>query len=169
MIKDCLEREDTDSLVGILKDHHPADVAHALRHLDEDERELVFGLLDEKDEGIVLEELDRASRIEILEDIDSKELVEIMQNLPPEETVDIIADLPEERLEEVVDLLEETLADEVRGLLQYPEGTAGSLMTPHLISVQRDMTVPEVVDCLRDWANLMRNFTCTWWTTRIVL
>ncbi len=128
--------------MGILKDHHPADVADALRYLDEDGRELVFSLLGEEDFGVVLEELDRASRVEILEDIDSKELVEIVENLPPDETVDIIADLPEEGLEEVIELLEEASVEEVRDLFQYPEGTTGSLMTPHLISVQGNMTVP---------------------------
>src|SRR6201994_4130307 len=86
----------------------------------------------------------------------------IIQELPPFPTAELLNDLSaddrtsflEELPSEVVNELSKALAPEERKiplpLLGYPEGSVGRLMTPDYIAVQRDWTVREVIDHIRE-------------------
>jgi magnesium transporter len=86
----------------------------------------------------------------------------IMQELPPMKTAELLNDLSaddrtsflEELPSEVVKELIKTLDPEERkitlSLLGYPEGSVGRLMTPDYIAVEKDWTVREVLDHIRE-------------------
>jgi magnesium transporter len=72
--------------------------------------------------------------------------------MQPDEAADLLAELPEERSQELLELMEDEEAADVRKLLEYPEESAGGIMTTAYITVHQRMTVEEVLQVVREEA-----------------
>ncbi len=68
--------------------------------------------------------------------------------MSPDDAADFLADLPEEKAEELLDIMEPEESDDLRKLLEYPENTAGGIMTTEFAYVDQNLTVREVLDAL---------------------
>ena len=84
--------------------------------------------------------------------MDSKRAAEILDEMDPDDAADVLGDLPEEKVEELLDLMEPKESKDLRILLEYPENTAGGIMTTEFASIQQDLTVGEVMKSLREIA-----------------
>ncbi|MDR7404840.1 MAG: CBS domain-containing protein, partial [Armatimonadota bacterium] len=74
---------------------------------------------------------------------------DILEEMAPDDATDILTDLPPERAQELISHMAPEEARDVRTLLQYPEGTAGSVMTTEAIALPRDLTVDQTLQRLR--------------------
>jgi magnesium transporter len=61
----------------------------------------------------------------------------------------LLGDLDEEYAETLIDLMSPEEAEDVRGLLAYPEGTAGRLMTESFVRLRARWTIAETLEYLR--------------------
>lgn len=125
-----------------------------------DVAELIYEFPDLESQIIGNLSTHRASRTFKILDVPTQK--RIIQELPPFTTAELLNDLSaddrtsflEELPSEVVKELIKTLDPEERkitlSLLGYPEGSVGRLMTPDYIAVQKDWTVREVIDHIRE-------------------
>lgn len=65
-----------------------------------------------------------------------------------DDLADLLATLPPQEVESILDLIPED-ADAVRGLMQYPENSAGGIMTPDFIALPLDTSVDKTLAHLR--------------------
>ncbi len=144
-IVEALERGDTQALLRLLKDQHPADIADAIEPLPEEEKLRVFELLDPETAADVLVELNDPSREEILEETSPVRLAEIVAEMESDEVADLIADLPKETAAQVLRRMEREEVEEVTELLRFREDTAGGIMKRELLAIQDDATVAQAV------------------------
>ena len=144
-----LELDDPDMLKQVLNRERPPDLADLIRHLDDESREQVFGLLEESLAAEVLADADTPTTIAILEDLDLQEVSDLVEEMAPDDAVDVLADLEEGDAEKVLGLMAPEEAQEVQGLMQHDEDTGGGIMTPDLAVAHVEMTVSEVIDTLR--------------------
>ena len=63
------------------------------------------------------------------------DLADILDEMEADEAADVLGDLSPERAAEALREMEEP--DEVIPLLQYPDDTAGGLMTPAVVTLRR--------------------------------
>jgi len=97
-----------------------------------------FKILDVPTQKRVIQELPAFKTAELLNDLSADDRTSFLEELPSEVVKELIKTLdPEER--------KITLA-----LLGYPESSVGRLMTPDYIAVQKDWTVREVIDHIRE-------------------
>jgi magnesium transporter len=75
-------------------------------------------------------------------------LVEVLDRVDDDTETDIVQDLPPEQAELVLPLLEDR--ETVVHLLQYPEDSAGGLMSPDVLRLQADWTIDETIQYLRE-------------------
>ena len=148
-IEEHIEDGEVEELKSVLEEQHPSDIADVIKELDDDEQELVFGLLKDEQAGDVLEEADPATRLEIIEDLDVDELSDIIVTMPPDEAVDLLEDMPEEKAESVLELIPDEEAEQLEALLQYPPDSAGGIMTPVVVKVRGEITVEQALEHLR--------------------
>src|SRR5437667_5288210 len=148
-IWELLDAGRDERLADLLAEAHPADVARAIRELPVKDQVRVFRLLTPQHAGAVLGELDDPTLRELVHSLDEAEVSRALDRMPSDEVVNVVEELPKEQAEEILDLMEEQKAEEVQELLEYPEGTAGRLMSPDFVAVLETVTVARAIEHIR--------------------
>ncbi|MBC8232385.1 magnesium transporter [bacterium] len=148
-IEEHIEGGKVEELKSVMESEHPGDIADAIQELDDDEQNLVFGLLEDEQAGDVLEEANTATRLEIIEDLEADELSDIIVTMPPDEAVDLLEDMPIGKAEEVLGQIPEDESEQLKELLKYPPDSAGGIMTPAMVKVRGNLTVEQALEHLR--------------------
>jgi len=148
-IWELLDAGRDERLADLLAEAHPADVARAIRELPVKDQVRVFRLLTPQHAGAVLGELDDPTLRELVRSLDEAEVSRALDRMPSDEVVNVVEELPKEQAEEILDLMEEGKAEEVQELLEYPEGTAGRLMSPDFVAVLETATVAQAIEHIR--------------------
>jgi magnesium transporter len=84
-------------------------------------------------------------QVNIIQAITDREISYIMKEMDFDDKIDVLEELPANIVDKI---LEKTPREErrlINEFLNYPENSAGSLMTPEYISLDKDMTVAEAM------------------------
>lgn len=135
-----------------IKKLHPADMAEIVDQLGFNESLTIINSLDDESAADTLEEVSPEKQVSLLEGMESQRAAEILDEMSPDDAADVLADLPEEKAEELLDLMEPEESNDLRKLLEYPENTAGGIMTTEFAEVNQELTAQEVMDSLREIA-----------------
>lgn len=153
-LKDAIENKDASFLKEKLHDLYAPDIAIIINQLNLSEAAYIYELLDDETAPNVLLELDDDKREELLTTFSSKQIAEQLDNMDSDDAADVISELPEERQEEVLSHIEDIeQASDIAELINYEEGTAGSLMAKELVSVYAFETVSQCIEEIRQQAD----------------
>ena len=147
-VRSALEAGDVDRAIRSLQTLHPADRAEAFLDLENPDQQTILGELDTETTAGMLEEMSESEALEVAASLPPEDLAEVLDEMSPEGAADILGDLPKDQAASTLAQMEE--AEEVQPLLQYPDDTAGGLMSPDFISLLPEMTVQHVIEHLRE-------------------
>jgi magnesium transporter len=128
---------------------HPDDTAALLEGLPD---EAVVALLAAEPAAAVAEVLTRLApnrAAAALAGLESGSGPEIVLHLGLDEAADLVRRMEVEPRDRFVATLEPELARPIRTLLEFPEGTAGSLMDSRVLALPLDVTAAEAIDQIR--------------------
>jgi Mg/Co/Ni transporter MgtE len=128
---------------------HPSDLADILEDLGRKSSTSMFSALDEEKAADVLEEMETQTQIHIIESLPVNKVADVLEKMPADEVADILDDLEAEKAEMLLKEMDSESSQEVRELLEYPDNSAGSLMTTDILSFKPELTVDEVIKVLR--------------------
>ena len=150
-LNERIENKDQKSIIAMITDCHPADIAEILDELEFENACFLFELLEDNIAADVLVELEDDLREELLKIHSPKEIAEeFVDNMDSDDAADIISELPENKKQEVLSHLEDQdLASDIVDLLNYDEDTAGGLMAKELIKVNSNWSVMRCVKEMR--------------------
>jgi magnesium transporter len=150
-LNERIENKDQKSIITMITDCHPADIAEILDELEFENTCFLFELLEDNIAADVLVELEDDLREELLKIHSPKEIAEeFVDNMDSDDAADIISELPENKKQEVLSHLEDQdLASDIVDLLNYDEDTAGGLMAKELIKVNSNWSVMRCVKEMR--------------------
>ena len=74
-----------------------------------------------------------------------KELKEILDDLYMDDTVDLLEELPANLVTRILNAVDSSKRNSINLLLNYPEDSAGSIMTTEYVSLHQSMTVKEAM------------------------
>jgi magnesium transporter len=143
---------------NLLEEAHPADVAAVLRQLPLADQVVVFRTLSRERAGEILPELDDDALLELVRALDEVEVSRILSEMPPEEAADVVEELSTEQAEKILDLMQEEKSEEIQEILEYPEHSAGRLMSPDFVAVNERATVEQAIDHVRKSVSEERAF-----------
>lgn len=152
-IKLLISDQNDKALLKLLSEEHPADIAEIIDELDLDNATYLFKLLDSELTAEALLEIHEDDREKILKNLSAEEIADEIDELDTDDAADIIQELPEDRVEKVISEIEDDEhAKDIVELLNYQEGTAGSLMAKELVKVKETWMVPTCVRKMRSQA-----------------
>jgi magnesium transporter len=136
--------------VDRLQKLHPADLADIAEGLDREERNVLFSSLDSEKAAETIGEIDQEEmQASIIANLEPEKASDILEEMPPDDAADLLADLPVATAADLLDRMEDEDAADVKELMQYPEDTAGGLMTTEYISLLESLTAEEAIEELR--------------------
>ncbi len=128
---------------------HPADLADIVEELAPSEREAIFEVLDDVKAAEALTEVEPKVQKSIIEALDTEKAADIVEEMAPDEAADLLAELTEETSVEILGGMETKEAAQIEGLLEYPEDTAGGMMTTDFMAIPETGTLDTAVAALR--------------------
>jgi magnesium transporter len=158
VIRGLLGARRYDGLDAVLAGAHPADVAHLLHDLPLHDQVEVFRRLPPERAGEVLSEVDDQVLLDLVTALDQGEVSRILETMPADHAAEVVEELPQEQAEQLLELMEDEKSEEVQELLEYPEDTAGRLMSPGGVAVAERATVAQAIEQIRKSASADRGF-----------
>lgn len=149
-LRDDISARNDAIIKAQLNELYPADIAHIINQLNIAEASYLYELTDDDIAADVLLELDEETRENLLATFSTKEIAEQLDNMDSDDAADVINELPQEIQDEVLSQIEDIeQAGDIAELLNYEEGTAGSLMAKELVSVYAFESVNACIDEIR--------------------
>ncbi len=132
-----------------LHEIHPSDLADILEELDQANRSSVFKSLDTQTAAETLQEVDPKIQVSLIETTPEERATDILEEMEPDEAKDFLAELPEDKQEKLMRTMEGPYRENMEELLQYKEGTAGSIMTKDFLALNQGATVAQAIEAFR--------------------
>ncbi|MBA7716684.1 hypothetical protein ES703_125759 [subsurface metagenome] len=147
-VRRLYRRKARSALGKVLNKIHPAELAWMFRHLTARERHDIFNMLKEPEwVGDFFSELDESIRLELVSTLQPKRIAEIVTPMSPDDQADLLDELPDELREQVLALMKKEDAAEVEELLQYAPDSAGGIMSPDFLAMDKNLKVSEYSHC----------------------
>lgn len=151
-LRELLEEGRNDELAARLPEAHAADIARLLAEAPQERRVPLFRLLTREQAGEVLPELDDQTLLDLVQALEEKEVSHILDTMTPDRAADVVEELPTEQAESILDLMQTEKSEEVQELLDYPEESAGRLMSPNVVAVPDTASVAQALADIRKMA-----------------
>jgi len=143
------ERKQFKSLKELLSTMEPADIAEVLAEKASAERVFLFRLLP-KDIAIeVFEFMEGAEREELLASFTDSEVASIIEEMSDDDRTALFDELPAKTVKKLLAHLSPGERKLANTLLNYPEDSAGRIMTPEFIDLKEGMTASAALDRIR--------------------
>lgn len=125
------------------------DVAAFIEELDSERTVVVFRMLPKEVATDVFAELPVEKETHIINSITDQELAEIMEDLYVDDAVDMLEELPATVVKRVLRSTKPDTRKLINQFLNYPENSAGSIMTAEYIGLRKSMTVEQAFAYIR--------------------
>lgn len=133
-----------------LLDTEPADIAGFMEsELNETERLIFFRLLPKELASDVFVEFDSDTQEELIKAFTDTELKAVINDMFMDDAVDVIEEMPANVVKRILKNSDPENRKQINELLEYPEDSAGSIMTTEFISLSAKMTIEAAFDKIR--------------------
>jgi len=138
-----------DEIKALFEQMNVADIAELLEKTDSADAIVAFRLLEEGPAADVFSYLSPKMQQLIVGGLTDTEVEEIMEDLPIDDMVDFLEDAPDDMEKRVLDSVSTEKGEIVDRLLDYPEDSAGSLMTTEIVELSPKMTARIALQTIR--------------------
>ena len=146
----CFENRKFADLRIALLDMEPADIALFMEDNLEDKEQLVFfRLLPKELASDVFVEIDSDTQELLIKAFSDTELKAIINDMFLDDTVDVIEEMPANVVKRILRNSDPESRKRINELLEYPDYSAGSIMTPEFISLTAGMSIQTALNKIR--------------------
>ena len=125
------------------------DAAEFFELIPDDKKLYVFRLMTKDNAAEAFSYMDSDVQEHIIKSISDSELRYIVDEMYIDDTVDLLAELPANLVTRVLKNADETKRKLINQFLNYPETSAGSIMTIEFVQFHEEMTVKRAMEQLR--------------------
>lgn len=149
VLKALLKEKRLRSIHDVLSMYNPVDLAELLAELDDRELATVFRILDKPKAAEVFTYMDKDLRQELIKTFSSAEINSLFEELYADDAADFLSDMPANFVTQLLENVGPETRRTINNLLQYPDDSAGSIMTVEFVELDPEMTVSGALDKIR--------------------
>ena len=138
-----LEQRQFKAVRSILDVMNEVDIASLLCGLNDRALALAFRLIPKDKAAEVFSNMETSMQTYLVEIFSEKELKELLDDLYMDDTVDLLEELPANLVNRILDAVSASDRSLINQLLDYPEDSAGSIMTTEYVDLRETMTVAQ--------------------------
>ena len=140
-----LEDKKYATLRDILVTMNPSDIAGIFNGLENDRIPLLFRLLPKELAAETFVEMEPDDQELLIRGFSDNELKEVLDELYVDDAADLVEEMPANVVKRILKQADPEMRSAINQILQYPEYTAGSIMTTEYVSLRPTMTVEEAI------------------------
>ena len=148
-IEELIKTKKINELHQMLENINSADFPSLFEELEEEQILIIYRLLTKEKAAEVFAELDSDVQEKLINGFTDKELKNIVDELFMDDTVDLIEEMPSTVVKRILNNIKSEDRRTINELLNFPEDSAGSIMTTEFIEFKEDMTVQEGFDIIK--------------------
>lgn len=140
-----LAQREFKAVRSILDVMNEVDIAFLLSTLSDKELALAFRLIPKDKAAEVFSNMDTSMQTYLVTMFTEKELKELLDDLYMDDTVDMLEELPANLVKRILATVSASDRSMINQLLNYPEDSAGSIMTTEYVDLREEMTVGQAM------------------------
>lgn len=144
-----LEQKKYAELKETLSDMNEADIAAILEELPVEKVPLLYRILPKELAADVFVNMESDTQEFLIRAFSDTELREVLDELYVDDAVDIIEEMPATVVKRILRHTDPEVRQSINEILQYPEDSAGSLMTIEYVDLKKYMTVDDAFTRIR--------------------
>ncbi len=145
-----LQQRQFKAVRSILDVMNEVDIASLLSDLDDRELALAFRLIPKDKAAEVFSNMETSMQTYLVEIFSEKELKELLDDLYMDDTVDLLEELPANLVNRILDTVSASDRKLINQLLNYPDDSAGSIMTTEYVDIRETMTVAQAMAHIKE-------------------
>ncbi len=149
MIENLLNAKKYASLRDLLTTLNPSDIAAVFLDLPEQSLPLLFRLLPKELAAETFVEMDEDAQEILIRGFSDRELNDVVNELYVDDAVDLVEEMPATVVRRILKQATPELRKTINEILQYPEDSAGSIMTTEYVYLRPHLTVAQSLDLIR--------------------
>lgn len=144
-----LESKKYSTIKDILITMNPSNIAALFNELDEERAPLLFRLLPKETAAETFVEMETDLQEHLIKGFSDSELREVVAELYVDDAADLVEEMPANVVKRILAQADPQMRREINEILQYPDNSAGSIMTTEYVSLRPQMTVDEAIKRIR--------------------
>ena len=148
-ITELFETKKYAKIRKIFVEMNPVDIAALLNDLPKERAAILFRLLPKELAADTFVEMDSDVQEHLIKSFSDTELKDIIDEIYLDDTVDIVEEMPANVVKRILSTTDATTRAMINRILQYPEDSAGSIMTIEYVSLRKNMTVADALTRIR--------------------
>jgi len=149
LVENLVHRQNLAELQREIDQLHPADIAHILESLPQEDRQSIWNLVKSDRDGEILLEVSDAVRESLLAEMDTPEILAAAEQLDADELADLAEDLPEDVLYTLMQRLTADQRARVQSAMAWEEDQVGAVMDFDMVTIREDVSLEVVLRYLR--------------------
>ncbi|MEN3042914.1 MAG: magnesium transporter [Fervidobacterium sp.] len=148
-VRKLIERGDFRTLKLLLEDQDPNIVFEMIEELETSEKAIIFRLLHKDVAAEVFSKLEPDEQFELVRMLTDDEIKSIIRNMNPADRVELLDELPADVVTKLLSFLPKSEREQTIEILNYPENSAGRLMSPYFVYVAKAMNIQQALEKVR--------------------
>ncbi|MEM9825737.1 MAG: magnesium transporter [Planctomycetota bacterium] len=145
-LREMLATSDRAELEEFCTALNPGRTAEFMEGLENDEAWSVLQYASPERRAEIFGYFDAGRQVDMLQRFDPGQVAELIEQLAADDRVDLLHELDDDRVGQILPLLPLEDRRDIQRLQQFPEGTAGAVMTTEVAKLAESLTVREALE-----------------------
>lgn len=149
LLTELLSEKKYSQIRTMLLSQNAIDIAYLLTEIPPEKLLLVFRLLPKELAAEVFVEMDSEQQMLLIKGFNDTELHAVFNELFVDDTVDIIEEMPANVVKRILANTDAETRKSINEILNYPDDSAGSIMTVEFVHLKPAMTIRQALDVIK--------------------
>ncbi len=144
-----IERRQFQDVKEILLSMNPVDLVELLEEYEYKELILLYRLLPKDEAAETFAYMESDMQEMLINGLTDREIRDVIADMYLDDTVDMIEEMPANVVDRILSVTSASRRSQINTFLDYPEDSAGSIITVEYVTLRKDMTVAEAIAKIR--------------------